>query len=230
MSSQVEAVPAASTGARAVQRRRNPRGMGVHLADEIVAGALRLIDRGATADTLTLRAVAREVGISAPSIYAHFRDRDEIVLAVVTRIFDEIQRGLGEARRDAGPDPARQLLAGCRFYVDFGLEHPERYRVVFACVLDKPEEAFPPTTLAEFAGSGAFIGAEAFAQLVRSIDTCVAAGCSTSTDSLADAVAIWVYLHGLVSLRHGLTRFPWPPLEQMVDETVARLAHLNQAA
>jgi AcrR family transcriptional regulator len=37
---------------------------------------------------VTLRGVAREIGISAPSIYPHFADREEILGAVLTRAFD----------------------------------------------------------------------------------------------------------------------------------------------
>ena len=53
-------------------RHRNPRGQGTRLSEDIVAGALALIERTGSAEAVTLRAVAREAGIAAPSIYAHF--------------------------------------------------------------------------------------------------------------------------------------------------------------
>jgi AcrR family transcriptional regulator len=210
-------------------RRRNPRGMGGHLAGEIVAGALRLIDAGGSAETVTLRAIAREVGISAPSIYAHFRDRDEIVLAIARKIFDEIRHRVAEAT-GAGGDPVKRLLAGCRAYVDFGLEHPERYRAIFTCELTPPDARSTPTSLEEFAGGEGFLGADAFLELVRSLEECSRAGLSDSSDPDADAVAIWIYLHGLVSLRSGLDRFPWPPVESMLDGNVAKLAGVRRPA
>src|ERR1700691_4242301 len=79
-------------------RRRNARGHGSALAEEIVSGALAIIDRTGSSEAVTLRAVAREVGIAAPSIYAHFPDRQAILMAAVGQIFDElasqIRRGI----------------------------------------------------------------------------------------------------------------------------------------
>src|SRR5450755_1847650 len=95
------AVPAAGR----THRRRNARGEGVRLADDIVAGALALIERAGTDEAVTLRAVAREIGIAAPSIYAHFADRDAIVMAVVLRVFDELSDAIEKGVAAAGPDP-----------------------------------------------------------------------------------------------------------------------------
>lgn len=53
-------------------RQRNRRGEGAHLRDEIIAGASAILERTGSEENLTLRAVAREVGIAAPSI-SHLR-------------------------------------------------------------------------------------------------------------------------------------------------------------
>lgn len=207
-------------------RRRNPRGMGRLLADEIVDGALRLVDEGVPADAITLRAVAREVGISAPSIYAHFADRDAIVRAMVERIFSEIHESLLVAKEGLD-DPVDLLLAGCRAYVEYGLASPRRYKVLFACELPPGEDGAPEVGPEEFAAGGGLTGAEAFVVLVRGIERCVAAGRSTSTDPTTDAVAVWLFLHGLVSLRNTLVGFPWPPTGELLAGNVARLARLT---
>lgn len=55
-------------------RQRNPRGEGGRLREDLLAGAQRNLERTGSEDRPTLRAMAREVGISAPSIYAHFPD------------------------------------------------------------------------------------------------------------------------------------------------------------
>ncbi len=82
------------------------------MTEEIVSGALGLIEREGTDEAVTLRAVAREVGIAAPSIYAHFPDREAIMLAVVARVFDELTQVISRAREAAGDDPVE--AAGCR--------------------------------------------------------------------------------------------------------------------
>jgi hypothetical protein len=38
---------------------------------------------------------------------------------------------------------------------------------------------------------------------------------------------VWAAVHGIVLLRLDRPQFPWPPLDQMVDETVARLVDLD---
>jgi hypothetical protein len=69
-------------------------------------------------------------------------------------------------------------------------------------------------------------GAEAFAQLVQAIKACVEAGMSASTDVVADATAVWVALHGTVTLRTTLPGFPWPDLGQFTRQLVVPLARV----
>src|SRR5579872_3839910 len=171
------------------KRHRNPRGQGARLTEDIVAGALALIDRTGSDEAVTLRAVAREIGIAAPSIYAHFPDRDAIVTAVVARIFDELTAAISSGIDEARDDPVDRLIAGCQAYVDFGLAHPARYGVLFsgrpmAAQGDEPASPVAPRP----GGPPALaVGAQAFALLVGAIEECVKAGASASRDVVADA-------------------------------------------
>ena len=70
-------------------------------------------------------------------------------------------------------------------------------------------------------------GAETFALLVQAIQDCVTAGVSASTDVVADATAVWVALHGTVSLRTALPRFPWPDPAASVRHLVLSLAQVT---
>ena len=67
-------------------------------------------------------------------------------------------------------------------------------------------------------------GAESFALLVQAIEDCAAAGASASTDAVADATAVWVALHGTVTLRTALPGFPWPGLPAFARQLVLPLA------
>jgi len=209
-----------------VKRERNARGQGARLTKEIVAGALALVDREGTDEAVTLRAVAREIGIAAPSIYAHFPDRDAIVLAVVARVFDELREAISAGVDAAGDDPVDRLVAGCEAYVAFGLERPSRYRVLFSehrlanAAYCKPVELSPDgRPVLEF-------GAETFALLVNGLEDCVSGGRSASIDIVADSTAIWVALHGTLSLQMALPGFPWPEPESFVRQLVLRLARI----
>jgi hypothetical protein len=70
-------------------------------------------------------------------------------------------------------------------------------------------------------------GAEAFALLVRGIEACVRAGMSGSPDVVADSIAVWVALHGTVTLRTALPGYPWPEPDPMVRHLVLSLARIT---
>ena len=210
-------------------RQRNARGQGARLTADIVTGAIALIERSGSQEAVTLRAVAREIGITAPSIYAHFADREAIMAAVVARIFDELTAAVERARDRAGGGPAARLIAGCQGYAAFGLAHPARYGVLFAEHRPGAEGYCEPVSLGPDGRPLLAFGAEAFAVLVQGIADCARAGESASTDVVADATAIWVALHGAVTLRTALPGFPWPEPEQFVAGFVTRLARLRPA-
>lgn len=201
-----------TSGSRST-RARNPRGSGARLRGEIVAAAATLIARTGSDQAVTLRSVAREVGISAPSIYGHFSDRDAIVEAVVSESLEQLHLAVADAV-SAHPDPVEGLYAGCSAYVEFGISEPARYRVLFGW--SRPKGRSPQSDTR---------GLAAFNTLVTNLDACVAAGRSASTDAFVDAVSIWTSLHGQVMLRADLPEFPWPSTDT-VGEMVRSLARL----
>ncbi|MFD9421904.1 MULTISPECIES: TetR/AcrR family transcriptional regulator [unclassified Streptomyces] len=197
-------------------RPRNRRGEGPRLREDIVRAATALIVRTGSDQTVTLRSVAREVGISAPSIYAHFADRDAIVEAVVLEAIAQLHETVAEAVA-AHDDPVEGLLAGCAAYIDFGTREPARYHVLFDWPRPKPEAAD------DVSGTR---GLDAFRTLVDNLEACVRAGRSTSSDPFSDAVALWTALHGQVSLRASLPDFPWPPTDT-VERMVLSLGRIT---
>ena len=84
-------MPAAKSARRPAARQRNPRGQGERLRDDIIEAASRLLADPAS-PPLTLRAVAREAGVAATSVYLHFDDIASLVLAVSARRFGELVR------------------------------------------------------------------------------------------------------------------------------------------
>jgi AcrR family transcriptional regulator len=194
-------------------RQRNPRGQGERLRDDIIEAASRLLADPA-APPLTLRAVAREVGVAATSVYLHFDSIEALTLATVNHLFAELIK-----RQDALTEtgPRARVLAGAMVYCEFGLAAPGHYQLMFATPLplaDYTPERFP--------------GWPAFRQLIER----VAAAIGTDPEAPEDpqdpqafftAQLIWQQLHGIVSLRISRSKFPWPPLEQTVLTAVGAL-------
>jgi AcrR family transcriptional regulator len=211
------------SSATKVLRRRNPRGEGGKLASEIVDAALAIVTRTGSSEAVTLRSVAREVGIAAPSIYAHFPDREAILRGVVLKAFDDLRNRLEEAVTPLS-DPIERLVAGAQAYVSFGLEDPGRYSILFTRAREWP--GFEPPSQFPFESLPP-VGGEGFALLVDSIRECVDAGVSSSTDVFADATAVWVALHGTVSLWSTMCEGPWPNGQDFVRRLALALARIR---
>jgi AcrR family transcriptional regulator len=181
------------------------------LRDELIAAAARLLDRTGDEEALTLRAVAREAGVAAPSVYLHFSSKDDLIWAVVAAHFAELRQAIVAAKA-AEEEPAAQLRAGCLAYCRFGLERPGAYRVLF----QTPRGSEPDQ----------LVGLEAFETLVDGITATMAAGFTPAGDPPVIATTVWAGLHGIVSLRQAMPRFPWPAVESMVDDLQVGLVGL----
>jgi len=186
-----------------------------------VRGAAELLEQSGQEQAVTLRAVARQVGIAAPSIYSHFPDRESILMAAVERAFAELAEQLRAARAAAGTDPVARLRALSAAYLDFSRLRPQRYRVMFGGVWDLTD-AVQASAVSQ--AEALALGQDALAAIVEALQDCVDAGESASTDPSGDAVALWVALHGLAHQRAVITHFPWPSgiAERLVDR-IARL-------
>ncbi len=208
-------------------RERNRRGEGGKLRDDILAGATALLERTGNEEAVTLRAVAREVGISAPSIYSHFPDgREAIVEAVVDGAFADFNTAIEDAANAAiaaGAGPRERVRAGCAAYLRFAAERPNRYRLMF----ERQHRIGGDVPDVEIAGDVPDVEIAGFDLLVRSIQDCVAAGISASTDPARDATAIWLALHGYATLPSRLPMFPWPDADALLDRIVVGLAEIK---
>ena len=191
------------------KRVRNPHGQGARLRDELIQAAGRVLAATPEGTELSLRAVAREAGIAAPSVSLQFADKADLVGAVVGTYFDTLRDTIMEAM-DQHTDPIQRLRAGCIAYCTFALEHPGMYRVLF--------QHYPTNqrSMGDF-GSPDDSGARAFATLVEAIRGCIDSGVAPAGDPFLKAQLLWPAMHGyvtLVPIRHG---FPWFSVEDHVD-------------
>ena len=69
--------------------------------DDLIAAALKLVGPHRSVSTLSLREVAREAGIAPNSFYRHFRDIDELAIALIDLAGRSLRRIIGEARHRA---------------------------------------------------------------------------------------------------------------------------------
>jgi AcrR family transcriptional regulator len=98
---------------------------------EITAAAWKQIaSQGASA--LSLRAIAREMGMTAPGLYRYYPSRDDLVTALIIEAFDTFTNYL-EAACDTLPSEEHvgRYRAICLAYFQWALVNPERYTLIF---------------------------------------------------------------------------------------------------
>ncbi|MCA9552133.1 MAG: helix-turn-helix transcriptional regulator [Myxococcales bacterium] len=173
--------------------------------DLLVQGGLQAV---------TMRAVAREVGVSATALYRHFVDRDDLLRAVVDagrdRLTLYLTRGL-----EAG-SPRERLLATGDGYLDFALEHPHDYRVMFL--------AWEELQIGLHAPDPQGRPSPALQLLMDRVRECRSA--SPPEEIQALGLMLWAQVHGLASLwvaGGGPAIMPRPHFEAMARAQVRRL-------
>jgi AcrR family transcriptional regulator len=94
------------------------------------------------ADDLSLRALARAVGVSQTAPYRHFSDKGELLAAMATRGYRQLLAGLRDAERAAGDCPKAKLVAVAQAYVKFAAENPQLFKLMFGPAV-QPMQKYP---------------------------------------------------------------------------------------
>jgi AcrR family transcriptional regulator len=98
--------------------------------DEIVSVARRLLG---SPDALSLRAVAAEMGLTAPALYRYVDSYHELLMLVARAIFQDVISAMTVARdRHGDDDPAAQVLASATAFRRWALAHPAEFGLIFA--------------------------------------------------------------------------------------------------
>lgn len=93
----------------------------------------------------SLRKVARQIDVSATSIYLHFENKDDLVHTLMEEAIERLNKRL-ESRVKNVEDPIEKLQVLAREYADFALDHPREYQVIYLSSSDEmsryPREKF----------------------------------------------------------------------------------------
>ncbi len=172
--------------------------------EHILQESLRLFAERGVFDVST-REIAQAVGISQPSLYAHFKSRDEIAIELSHRAFDLFREQMEKARGVAD-SPLERLRHMGRGYVRFGLEHSAAYRVAF--MIERTNLAPADHVAVHDAGMRGFSMLHDLFKQVRNAD-------DAYTKALAQSA--WASMHGLVSLLLARPGFPWVERDMLVE-------------
>ncbi|MCE9646752.1 MAG: TetR/AcrR family transcriptional regulator [Chloroflexi bacterium] len=139
---------------------------------------------------LSLRKVAGRAGVSHSAPYSHFADKQALIAAISTEGFRQLYERESTVADLYADQPSKQLIEAAWAYVQFAMDDPDRFKVMFSAVLEKEKE-YP-----EFVSES-----QRNFQLVRRIiEANQAAGVLRSGPSDLIALSAWGIVHGFVML------------------------------
>jgi AcrR family transcriptional regulator len=192
------APPATATG----RRPRLPKGEGRQLRAEILAATEQMLLETGSAQAVSIRGVADAVGVTPPSIYRHFADKDRLIFEVCARHFTALEDHIVAATAGV-EDPVDRLAVMGRAYIEFGVANPEPYRIMFMTRADRAPVEFQGEVLVDSA---------CFDLLTASVEECIDAGRfrPEHTDAYRLSLGFWAQVHGLTSLLVSKPTMDWP--------------------
>lgn len=142
--------------------------------------ALELLEEGGSG-ALSLRAVARRAGVAPSAPYRHYADRGALISAVAAVGYRELAEYLAAAC--PAPETPDDLVAVAVAYVQFALQRPALFRVMFGepCDRDSSERVAATDAISAYVAA-------------------IVSKCFPGAEPQALSIAVWALVHGLAFL------------------------------
>lgn len=163
---------------------RKPRGQ---LKEDILDATDRLLASTGDAHAVSIDSVVEAVGCTPPALYYYFPTKEQLLQETCRRQYQRFAEQLEAAIPDTD-DPLDELRARGHAYLDWGLAHPEHYRLLFMTGTPRTDEQVDPS---QSAGLAELIGNLQRAAEVKRL---------APRDPLEMALALWSTVHGITSL------------------------------
>lgn len=140
--------------------------------------------------SLSMRGIAKKVGVSATSIYLHFDNKDHLLHTLIEESVEALSVSI-EERVNHNSDVLSQFEAIIQGYADFALSHPEKYQIIYM-VRSEAMSRYPKEKFRK--------ARRCYELLVRVIEAGVREGVMDEDEPLTAAYSIWAQLHGVISV------------------------------
>ena len=192
--------------------------------DDILHNALELIVTDGF-ERFSMHKLAARLGIAAKTIYNYYRNQDELYLCILIKGFEQLHAAFEGAARSTG-QPLLQLEAAIRAYVDFGLENPHIYNLMFTWHVPKYNDYVdtPMEKAAYRELEAALKCADLFLYIIAA---CLEEGGAATEDVRRfEMIQIWSQMHGFVaginnSLLDYMHESPLALKTRLIDRLVA---------
>lgn len=160
----------------------------------------------------SLRQVAEKIGYSPGTIYLYFQDKDAVLYTIMEEGVVRFASALSAAV--ATPDVRDRLARLGRAYVQFGIQNPAHYQLMFMQRPDYLERAdtTTPQTIAEI-----------FALWRSVVEEAMQAGILRQGDPTSTGDILWALLHGVVSIAILMPNFDEQRIQDMTDKALEML-------
>jgi AcrR family transcriptional regulator len=212
--------------------------------EEIMSTAWKQIGE-VGASGLSLRGIAREMGVTAPALYRYYKDRDALVTALLMDAFGSFTSAL-EAGRDSrkADDHAGRFSAMGKAYFQWGVSNPQRYMLLFGTPIRGymfAEELGPVAqrsflvlqgVIGETHAAGKIVGEVTAVRLPTKLKAQYEAlsrmGMPYGPLVTHLALSVWSSIHGITSLYlyNYLNGFLGEQMETFVDVELAKISHM----
>jgi len=156
---------------------------------------------------VSVRSVAERVGVTPPSIYLHFQDKDALLDAVCARYFEKLDDEMQRVSAVA-PSTVEVLRAQGLAYVRFAVENPELYRIA---------------TMGEWKSNSsvdAALASSAFAHMCATVEVLMTEGVFPRGDATGIALELWSAAHGAASLLIAKPHLPFGDADAFTDRVL----------
>jgi AcrR family transcriptional regulator len=162
-----------------------------NLKEELLQTATEMIDKEGI-DSITLRDLTQRLGTSRTAVYRHFASKEALILGVIEKGYEQLDRLFTPIFEDHTQSVAQRFNAMARAYLDFAIEHPNLYRLLFGDKYHQErEELCDYKDESQATGLYALIGLLVEGQEEGSI---------AQVNPMVQAAMAWASIHGLASL------------------------------
>ena len=177
------------------------------MRDEILDATTDLLLETGHAKAVSIRSVAQRVGVTPPSIYLHFVDKDALLDAVCARYFEKLDQEMQRVAADQ-TSTIDVLRAQGLAYVRFAMKTPELYRIATM------GEGRPGSDVDITLNSSAFV------HMRNAVESLMAEGIYPPGDATAAALELWTVAHGVAALLISRPYLPWGDAEEFADRVM----------
>ena len=159
------------------------------LKNALIQAGVKILAREGVSG-LSLRKVAKQAGVSHAAPYSHFADKQALIAAISTEGFKQLHVRIEEIISVNKNNPAALLVETAWAYMQFALNEPDRFKLMFSSVLEKEKE-YPDYVQ---------YSQQNFSQIVEIVKICQAEKILRTDSPELTTVSVWSAVHGLIML------------------------------